>query len=321
MIPRVSTGVHGFDQLVENGFPVDSIVLVAGSPGAGKTTFAARFLYEGATNLGERGVYVCFAETKKSLLRGLLRFGWDFERLEMERRIAVLDLTTTEESGLQSNLDKILDCVTTTQAKRLVIDSFTAMSMAMTRPIDVRYLIHLFYKFLHMVGCTTIMISDTPWGSQKIGSGVEEFIADGILLMNTGYNERGFLRRELKILKMRSTDHSRRVHEYDITKEGVVITPVSERKAQQIRGMKGNEVGRLLGIKGIGKTRAKKLITAGILSPSDLALADLESLAKMTPYSIATLRRWQSMARKLLEEAGQDERGATPIQELLTYSR
>lgn len=225
MIPRVATGVEGFDELVENGFPSDSVILIAGGPGAGKTTFAAQFLYEGAVRLGERGVYVCFAETKRSFLRSMLRFGWDFERLERDERCSILDLSTTKESGIQGNLDQILGEITEMKAKRLVIDSFTAMAMALSEPINIRYLIHLLYKFLQRVGCTTIIIADTPWGSEKIGSGVEEFIADGIILMSADFNEKGALERILRILKMRSTNHSKRINRYEITDKGITILP------------------------------------------------------------------------------------------------
>ena len=222
-IARVGTGVNGFDELVENGFPFESVILMAGGPGAGTTTFTAQFLYEGATRLGEKGVYVCFAETKKSFLRNMLRFGWDFERLEIEGRCSVLDLTTTTETGIQSNLDRILEEITERQAKRLVIDSFTAMAMALDDLINVRHLIHLLYKFLQRVGCTSIIITDTPYGSMKIGSGVEEFIADGIILMSTDFDDEGNLDRTLRILKMRSTNHSKHIHQYEITETGINI--------------------------------------------------------------------------------------------------
>jgi circadian clock protein KaiC len=68
------------------------------------------------------------------------------------------------------------------------------------------------------------MIADTPWGSQQIGSGVEEFIADGIILMQTKFDDAGNLKRTLSILKMRSTDHSKKTHNYDITDTGIQIT-------------------------------------------------------------------------------------------------
>jgi circadian clock protein KaiC len=224
-IPRASTGVLGFDELIEGGLPVGSVMLLAGPPGAGKTTFSAKFLFEGATMLGEKGVYVCFAETKDSLVRSMLRFGWDFDRLDREQRCIILDLSTAKEAGIQKNLDEILGAISSLGAKRLVIDSFTAFTMALKEPINIRHLIHLLYRFLKNLGCTTIIVTDTPWSSERIGSGVEEFIADSIILMQSRFNEKRQLERTLRILKMRSTDHSQKVHDYKITSKGIEILP------------------------------------------------------------------------------------------------
>ncbi|MCJ7770404.1 AAA family ATPase [Candidatus Bathyarchaeota archaeon] len=223
-LQRVPTGVAEFDKLIEGGFPAESIILIAGNPGAGKTTFAAQFLIQG-TSVSEKGLYVCFAETKESLHRNLLRFGWNFEELERKGRLAILDLSTTKEPGIQGNLNIILEKIIEINAKRLVIDSFTAFSMALTEPTDVRFLIHLLYRFLQRAGCTTVMISDTPWGSQRIGLGVEEFVADGVVLLTTSFDGEGKLRRTCSILKMRSTDHSKMTHEYEITDLGIKILP------------------------------------------------------------------------------------------------
>ena len=57
-----------------------------------------------------------------------------------------------------------------------------------------------------------------------IGSGVEEFIADGIILMNTSFSDEGEFTRTLRILKMRSTNHSKHVHSYDISESGISIS-------------------------------------------------------------------------------------------------
>lgn len=224
MFPRVPTGISGFDALIEDGFPSESIILLAGNAGAGKTTFAAQFIHEGATKFGEKGLYVCFAETKTSLTRGMLRFGWDFEKLERDGMVMILDLSTTKEPGIQSNLNMILEKLSEMNVKRLVIDSFTAFSLALAEPADIRFLIHLLYRFLQKFGCTTIMISDSPWGSARIGSGVEEFIVDGIVLMQSHFDEDGDLKRTLRILKMRSTNHSKKSHEYEISDAGIRIT-------------------------------------------------------------------------------------------------
>ncbi|UCH01943.1 MAG: AAA family ATPase [Candidatus Bathyarchaeota archaeon] len=230
MTERVPTGIEGFDDLIEKGLPIEGVFLVAGSPGAGKTTFAAQFIYEGATRFAEKGIYVCFAENRDSLLRNLDRFGWNFNKLEIEGYISILDLFTTKEPGIQSNLNLILEKINEVGAKRLVIDSFTAFSMALTEPADVRFLIHLLYRFLKKIGCTTVMISDMPWGSQRIGLGVEEFIVDGIILMQTKFDDEGMLRRSLRIIKMRSTHHSKQTYEYDITDNGIQFFPSDNKK-------------------------------------------------------------------------------------------
>ena len=139
--------------------------------------------------------------------------------------MALLDLSATKETGIQGNLNLILDRLTELGAKRLVIDSFSALTMALKEPTDVRFLIHLLYRFLQQIGCTTIIISDVPWSSQRIGSGVEEFIADGIVLLLSHYDEQGRLRRTCSILKMRCTNHCKMTHEYEITDLGIQIFP------------------------------------------------------------------------------------------------
>jgi circadian clock protein KaiC len=223
MRPRVPTYIPGFDELVEDGFSQESLILLVGNPGSGKSIFAAQFLYEGATRDSENGVYVSFSETRVSLLRNLLRFGWDYEKLETDRLITILDLSSTKEMGIQGNLNRILETIKDVNANRLVIDSITALTLPLEKPADVRFLIHLLYRFLQQVGCTTIMVSDSPWGSQQIGFGVEEFIADGLIIMRTDFDEDGILTRTMRILKMRTTKHSKKTIPYDITDDGIQI--------------------------------------------------------------------------------------------------
>ncbi|RJS86598.1 hypothetical protein CW704_05235 [Candidatus Bathyarchaeota archaeon] len=223
IIQRIPTGIPKFDKLIEGGFPDNSMILLVGYPGAGKTTFSAQFLYNGATRHSARGVYVCFAETKETFLRNMMRFGWDFERLEKEGRVAILDLSVTREAGLQKNLDTIMETMTSLNASRLVIDSFSAISMGLKELIDIRVMIHLLYRFLKKANCVSILILDQPWGTSALGEGISEFLADGIIHLETYFDENEVFRRRLRILKMRGTNHTKSPHEYDITSEGFVI--------------------------------------------------------------------------------------------------
>jgi len=204
-----------------------------GYPGAGKTTFAGQFLYNGAEKYGARGVYACFAETKRTFLKNMLRFRWDFERLEKEKRISILDLSVTRETGLQTNLNTIMEALTSLDADRLVIDSFTAISMAFKEPIDIRVMVHLLYKFLKKANCVSIIILDQPWGSPSMGQGIVEFLADGIIHLETYFDENNTLRRRLRILKMRGTNHAKVPYEYDITENGFEILEETKPKRRR----------------------------------------------------------------------------------------
>jgi len=306
IIQRIPTGIPKFDELIEGGFPDNSMILLVGYPGAGKTTFSAQFLYNGATRHSARGVYVCFAETKDTFLRNMMRFGWDFERLEKEGRIAILDLSVTREAGLQKNLDTIMETMTSLNARRLVIDSFSAISMGLKEPIDIRVMIHLLYRFLKKANCISLLILDQPWGTSALGEGISEFLADGIIHLETYFDENEILRRRLRILKMRGTNHTKTPHEYDITSEGFVILNKkigrkNRRKVERYTRKKKVSSSRvriteLSEVKGIGAKRAESLRAVGINSAEDLAEADPEFLADNLGIS-------QKMASRLIENA------------------
>src|SRR5437899_12633622 len=74
---RVSTGVPGLDDMLEGGFPTGSLITLAGRPGTGKTIFGSQFLYQGARESGEPGMYVSMLEGRKAYFRNMNRLGLD----------------------------------------------------------------------------------------------------------------------------------------------------------------------------------------------------------------------------------------------------
>jgi len=223
---RVFTGISGIDELIEGGFPLDSMIVMIGHAGAGKSIFASQFLYTCAVKHGKRGVYACFAETRENLLRNMKEFGWDFEQLESEGKVSILGLSVSKESGVQTNINKVMDTMKSLKADVLVIDSISAMAMALEKNIDVRIMIHLLYTFIKNQHCLCILIVDKPRGSfYSLSSGEEitEFIADGIIDLEVYLDDAGILQRRMTILKMRGTNHSMIAHPYSIEKSGFTI--------------------------------------------------------------------------------------------------
>lgn len=221
---RVPTGVDGLDTLIEGGFLRGDVVLVAGGSGSGKTIFSTQFIYNGAIQYGEKGVYATFEEDAKTLKRNMLRFGFDLEKLEQEGAIKVIDLETLKGGGLSANLEYILGTLNKIDGKRLVIDSLTAFLSACTEGLEYRMLMHLIYRMLKIRGITTIMTCSVPKGAKTLGLGIEEFIADSVIFLENSIDNLE-LKTKFLIQKMRGTDHSRKYHNVIITDKGLQIVP------------------------------------------------------------------------------------------------
>jgi len=182
---RVPTGINGLDSLIEGGFPRGSLVLLAGNPGTGKTVFSMQFLYRGAENCGENGIYVSFAESEATIINNLSKlFECDLRKRKLCGKVKILDLATVTEKGLTTILEMILEEVAALKAKRLVIDSFSAMAQTFKEPIEARSILHnILGKLVRHLGCTTILIVEVPIGIEKIGVSIEEFVADGVIVL------------------------------------------------------------------------------------------------------------------------------------------
>lgn len=199
----VPTGLEGLDLLLGGGFKKGSLVVVAGNPGTGKTVFSASWLYHGSVNFNENGIYVSFAEDRQTFIDNMKGFGYDFEKLEAEGKFRFLDLVTVKGGGTSDILNYIVDHVYSLKATRLVIDSFSALAQAMEKPIDIRAVMHtVLTKILRKAGCTTLLIVEIPYGKDKVGFGIEEFLADVVLLLTRKEYDDVMLR-ELSILKNR----------------------------------------------------------------------------------------------------------------------
>ncbi len=206
---KVSSGIEGLDDVIGGGFPRGSLILLAGNPGTGKTIFAAHFLHNGASKYGESGVYASFAEGRDVFVKNMRSFGLDFDKLEKEGKVKILDLLAVKEAGLPTLLEIILSEVRSINAKRLVIDSFTAIVQAFREPIDTRIVLHtILSKIVRQLGCTTIIITEIPVGRSEIGVNVEEFVADNVLVLHRILNPKveDRMTRELEVLKMRGTE-------------------------------------------------------------------------------------------------------------------
>jgi KaiC/GvpD/RAD55 family RecA-like ATPase len=228
-IEKIPSGIKGFDDLMSGGFPKGGLILVAGGAGAGKTALSTQFLYNGASKYGDKGVYAPFSESRETFNRYAASLGFDFGPLEKEGKITVVDnLITSIKEGVEPTLKRIINSVSKLGAERLVIDSLATMTMGMDETVEVRTIIHLLRKSLREVGCTTLLITETPHGQKRLGTGVEEFIADGIVVLEQ-FLKGDELKRQLYILKMRGVGHSMKAVRFTVGRGGITVLPPIEK--------------------------------------------------------------------------------------------
>src|SRR5256712_12265578 len=221
---RLQTGITSLDKIIEGGLCRGDTIVVAGQPGTGKTTLGLQFLYHGAPRCGENGVYASVIESGEKLKRNGLRFGWDLNRLESENKLRLVSLQSTMKAGVSTALETVLEALHNMNAKRLVFDSLSALMTAFESNAEARSFLHIMVKFLEAANCTTMMISEVPWGKQQLGTNFEEFLGDGLVILDASFDN-SRVRRRVYIPKMRGTEHRLEGYDYYITRDGFSLAP------------------------------------------------------------------------------------------------
>jgi circadian clock protein KaiC len=223
-LERISTGVPGLDSLIEGGIPKGSTMMVAGNPGTGKTILCAQFVYDGLINKNENGLYISFSESKAQFYDNIKTLEMDFDKFERQNKFTFLDFASITKDGIQDALEEILATIRTTSPKRVVFDSFSAISLAFEHPSEARIAIQVFLgKIMRSEGITSMLVVEIPYGKETIGSGIEESVADGIIRLE--HREDNTLPILLKVFKMRGTQINREPHIVTIGKNGLMLYP------------------------------------------------------------------------------------------------
>jgi KaiC/GvpD/RAD55 family RecA-like ATPase len=199
----IPTGIEGLDKII-TGFPRGGLITVSGNPGTGKTALAGAFIYNSAVKFNEPGVYASFLEDEERFYDFMSGFGLDFRSLRDKGLFKYLAIPTLFEPGMSISVADILETVESIGAKRLVIDSFTALSQMFKSPPEARVFLHsLLSKIARQMDCTTMLIKEVQ-SEQVYEYGFEEFISDGVILLRREIMEDRVFR-EVRILKMRGS--------------------------------------------------------------------------------------------------------------------
>jgi circadian clock protein KaiC len=223
-VRKCSTGIEELDYVIGGGFPCGGSILVAGNPGAGKTTLGAKFVYEGARRYGEPGVYLSFIEPRSDFMKFMGELRFNFEELEKEDMFSYIEgIQTTTPEGAMEALEEFIREILRIKAKRAVIDSMTALTQIVGFRHTRELIKNTIVNGLKPYNVTTILISELPLGTMSVGYGIEEFLVDGVIILKSAVYG-GMLIRKMEIRKMRGTSIPFGELHFDIVpKKGISI--------------------------------------------------------------------------------------------------
>ena len=220
---RVSTGVPGFDEMTGGGIPAGYSVLIAGPSGSGKTVLSNQFIIEGASR-GENGIVAIFEKRPTDYLQTTPR-GQEFEKLVGEKKLEVLYLRPLDLS-IDETLVEIQEAVKRVGAKRAVIDSISGLELALAPTFreDFRESLYRMIGALTGLGVTVMATVELPdsYVDLRFSPYGVAFLTDAIVIQR--YVELdGELRRAMAVVKVRSSQHSKQLREFEITAEGGIV--------------------------------------------------------------------------------------------------
>ncbi|PSP49852.1 KaiA-binding protein [Halobacteriales archaeon QH_1_68_42] len=226
---RVSSGVPGFDELVEGGLLKDRLYVVSGPPGSGKTTFSSQFITQGAKE-GENCLYVTMHETKEELMQDMSGYDFGFDQVMASGKVQFLNLVTDSgkrtitqfgtDGGLTNRLVAFLE---QQNIDRAVIDS----TMLLQHFFDnFEEEITGFLSALKQTETTIVLISEMTDPSSYSD---EHYLAHGVVFFHN-YLESGGMTRGVQVIKMRGTAIDCDIREIEFSDRGLRV--LADRKVE-----------------------------------------------------------------------------------------
>ncbi len=220
---RTQTGIPGFDELVEGGFVKGSINLISGDAGTNKSIFSMQFIVNGILKYDEPGVYVSFEETKENVYAEMLVFGWDLQKLEESGKFIFLEYTPEQvDNVIRTGGGIVADVIQSINAKRLVIDSLTALTSLYESSIRRREELLKLFNLIRKWECTAVLIAENSQSLERHNTLEADYEVDSEIDI---YTVRTIKKREkiLEVYKMRATDHSTYMHKVIVGPKGLII--------------------------------------------------------------------------------------------------
>ncbi len=239
ILERIKTGIPNLDEIISGGLPKNTITLVSGPPGSGKTILCCQFLHKGIEE-GDKCLFFTLDRKVEKLLSQAKELGFDFQPAMEKGQIKFLFLNLNKKLVYESMTNEILSG----EYDRIVLDSITPLSeipmylknignqsavsiitskeLPFEDNVPVRR-VHLNYIIaaLETSKATSVVTSELSVGSSLLSrDGISEFLVDAVIVLSF---DPTMDRRKMSVMKMRSTKHTLKPHGIEIGVGGIRI--------------------------------------------------------------------------------------------------
>ncbi|MGD0978682.1 MAG: ATPase domain-containing protein [Candidatus Bathyarchaeia archaeon] len=235
---RIPTGVEGLDKMLGGGLPAERSFLICGGPGSGKTILCMQFLYHGAIECKEPGLYVSLDENKDNLREEMAGFGWDIDKLEKSGQFLFVDACPIRnvpgevklgglsigkrDFNLMSLIEIIWRKAEKAEIKRVVIDPIAGLTFQYPDVSERRTATLDFLEALAQLKTTNLITTELRSLTLQRDILAEEFLTQGVIVLHSWRNQLA-AHGGLQIEKMRGIAHDNQIRPYKITKKGFQV--------------------------------------------------------------------------------------------------
>ncbi len=257
-IRQLPTGVPGLDQILGGGLPEFSFNLIAGAPGAGKTTLAQQIMFALAGPDRPALYFTVVGEPPLKMLRYQQQFSF-FDVARLNQSVRYVNLSQDVVNGtLEKLLERIVREVEATNPSVVIVDSFRTVARAAERAengdLDLQHFVQQLAVRLTSWEATTFLVGEYQPGEPE--SNPVFTVADGLLWLVQSL-DRNSMVRKMQVMKMRGQAPIPGLHTFRITGDGVQVFPRvivgPEEKSRPVgTGAKGTPRERFsIGVKGL----------------------------------------------------------------------
>ena len=229
-------GIKGLDSLFPHSLTEGTTLLIAGHPGAGKTTFATTICYRNAVR-GNPCLYLSFQENKEKLYHQMSKYGINLKEAEDKRLFRFIRLPVITGEEIIKMLSEVIgDTLREFKPKVFVLDSATPVSEALSSGVGRSIFQNFFYDLTRAINGLVILVEELPLGMITLPNRDLEFVADAVILMKHDVKN-SLLVRKMEIRKFRGAPLTIAELPFSIKeKEGLtVFTPIKLEDVPPIR--------------------------------------------------------------------------------------